>query len=94
MLFRSARLKDEISLYIETNGQLESLVTRYGLDYFPGNSTCEQASILEENVRLTKELAKLTSSKGKMSLADLLSKQRSPNIKHGLGYVPYAKKKT
>jgi hypothetical protein len=88
-----AKLKEEISLYIETNGQLESLVTRYGLDYYPNNSSCEQATILEENVRLTKELAKLTSSKGKMSLDDLLSKQRSLNNKYGLGYVPYAKKK-
>ena len=88
-----AKLKEEISLYIETNGQLESLVTRYGLDYFPNNSSCEQATILEENVRLTKELAKLTSSKGKMSLDDLLSKQRPLNNKYGLGYVPYAKKK-
>ena len=80
-------------LYIEINEHLESLVTKYGLDYFSKDSTCEQATILEENVRLTKELAKLTSSKGKMSLDDLLSKQRSPNNKHGLGYVPHAKKK-
>ncbi|MDO6739532.1 hypothetical protein, partial [Wenyingzhuangia sp. 2_MG-2023] len=50
-------------------------------------------TILEENVRLTKELDKLTSSKSKMSLDDLLSKQRSPKIKHGLGYIPYANKK-
>src|SRR3954466_15004308 len=28
-----------------------------------------------------------------MSSDDLLSKQRSPKIKHCLGYVPYAKKK-
>ena len=88
-----AKLKEEISLYIETNEYLESLVTKYGLDYYPKDSSCEQATILEENVRLTSELAKLTYSKGKMSLDYLLSKQRSPNNKHGLGYVPYAKKK-
>ena len=70
-----ANLKEEISRYIETNGQLESLVSKYGFDYYPNNSSCEQATILEENVRLTKELAKLTSSKGKMSLDDILSKQ-------------------
>ena len=78
---------------METNKHLESLITKYGLDYFPNDSICEQATIFEENVRLTKELAKLTSSKGKMSLDDLLSKQRSPYNKHGLGYVPYANKK-
>ena len=53
----------------------------------------KKATILEENVRLTKELAKLTSSKGKMSLDDILSKQRSPHNQGGLGYVPYATKK-
>ena len=92
-MLKNSKLKEKISLYIETNGQLESLVTRYGLDYFPNNSSCEQATILEENVRLTKERAKLTSSKGKMSLDDILSKQRSPHNQCGLGYVPYATKK-
>jgi DNA repair exonuclease SbcCD ATPase subunit len=93
ILEEHAKLKEEMSLYMETNKHLESLITKYGLDYFPNDSICEQATILEENVRLTKELAKLTSSKGKMSLDDLLSKQRSPYNKHGLGYVPYANKK-
>src|SRR4051794_8256419 len=88
-----AMLKEENSLYVETNVQLEALVTKYGLDYFPTSSTCENATILEENVRLNKELAKLTTSKNKMSLDDLLSKQRSNNKKHGLGYAPHAKKK-
>ena len=53
-----AKLKDEISLYVDTNQQLESLVTKYGLDYFPSDSSCEQAFILEENVRLKNELSK------------------------------------
>ncbi|KAK1650786.1 hypothetical protein QYE76_068591 [Lolium multiflorum] len=52
-----------------------------------------QASILEENVRLTKELAKFTTTKNKMGLDDLLSKQRSNNQKYGLGYVPKSHKK-
>src|SRR4051794_37524606 len=42
---------------------------------------------------LTKELAKLTSYKSKMSLDDLFSKQSLPKIKHGPGYIPYAKNK-
>jgi hypothetical protein len=69
------------------------LVTKYSLIYYPKDSTCEQATILEENVRLTKELAKFTTSKDKMSLDDLLSKQRSNNKKHGLGYNPKPQKK-
>ncbi|KAK1611757.1 hypothetical protein QYE76_035430 [Lolium multiflorum] len=53
----------------------------------------KQASILEENVRLTKELAKFTTAKNKMGLDDLLSKQRSNNQKFGLGYTPKSYKK-
>ncbi|KAK1695084.1 hypothetical protein QYE76_011781, partial [Lolium multiflorum] len=46
-----------------------------------------------ENVRLKKELAKFTTTKSKMGLDDLLSKQRSNNQKYGLGYVPKPYKK-
>ncbi|KAK1692144.1 hypothetical protein QYE76_008841 [Lolium multiflorum] len=67
------RLQEELSLHVETNAYLESLVTKYGLDYHPNESSCEQASILEENVRLTKELAKFTTAKNKMGLDDLLT---------------------
>ncbi|KAK1598821.1 hypothetical protein QYE76_017052, partial [Lolium multiflorum] len=87
------RLQEELSLHVETNTYLESLVTKYGLDYHPNESSCEQASILEENVRLTKELAKFTTAKNKMGLDDLLSKQRSNNQKYGLGYAPKPHKK-
>ncbi|KAK1627475.1 hypothetical protein QYE76_001790 [Lolium multiflorum] len=87
------RLQEELSLHVETNAYLESLVTKYGLDYHPNESSCEQASILEENVRLTKELAKFTTAKNKMGLDDLLSKQRSNNQKFGLGYVSKSHKK-
>ncbi|KAK1609775.1 hypothetical protein QYE76_033448 [Lolium multiflorum] len=81
------------NLYVETNAYLESLVTKYGLNYYPNDSACEQATILEENARLTKELAKFTTAKNKMGLDDLLSKQRSNNQKFGLGYVPKPYKK-
>ncbi|KAK1683949.1 hypothetical protein QYE76_044797 [Lolium multiflorum] len=87
------RLQEELSLHVETNAYLESLVTKYGLDYHPNESSCEQASILEENVRLTKELAKFTTAKNKMGLDGLLSKQRSNNQKFGLGYAPKSYKK-
>ncbi|KAK1666148.1 hypothetical protein QYE76_054307 [Lolium multiflorum] len=87
------RLKEELSLYVETNVYLESLVTKYGLNYYPNDSACEQATILEENARLTKELAKFTTAKNKMGLDDLLSKQRSNNQKFGLGYAPKPYKK-
>ncbi|KAK1631110.1 hypothetical protein QYE76_005425 [Lolium multiflorum] len=67
------RLQEELSLHVETNTYLESLVTKYGLNYHPNESSCEQATILEENVRLTKELAKFTTAKNKMGLDDLLT---------------------
>ncbi|KAK1652756.1 hypothetical protein QYE76_070561 [Lolium multiflorum] len=87
------RLQEELSLHVETNTYLESLVTKYGLNYYPNESACEQATTLEENVRLKKELAKFTTTKSKMGLDDLLSKQRSNNQKFGLGYVPKPYKK-
>ena len=58
------------------------------------NKSREKTVILEENVRLTNELKKLTASKSKMTLDDLLSKQRSPNNKTGLGYASYAYRKS
>ncbi|KAK1699138.1 hypothetical protein QYE76_015835 [Lolium multiflorum] len=87
------RLQEELSLHVETNTYLESLVTKYGLNYYPNESACEQATTLEENVRLKKELVKFTTTKSKMGLDDLLSKQRSNNQKYGLGYVPKPYKK-
>ncbi|KAK1670539.1 hypothetical protein QYE76_058698 [Lolium multiflorum] len=48
---------------------------------------------LSDPLLLTKELAKFTTSKNKMGLDDLLSKQRSNNKKYGLGYVPKPHKK-
>ncbi|KAK1605593.1 hypothetical protein QYE76_029266 [Lolium multiflorum] len=87
------RLQEELSLHVETNAYLGSLVTKYGLNYNPNESSCEQATILEENVRLTKELAKFTTAKNKMALDDLLSKQRSNNQKFGLVYVTKSYKK-
>ncbi|KAK1601292.1 hypothetical protein QYE76_018137, partial [Lolium multiflorum] len=87
------RLQEELSLHVETNTYLKSLVTKYGLNYYPNESACEHATTLEENVRLKKELAKFTTTKNKMGLDDLLSKQRSNNQKYGLGYVPKPYKK-
>ncbi|KAK1628874.1 hypothetical protein QYE76_003189 [Lolium multiflorum] len=64
-----------------------------GMQLASPESACEQATILEENARLTKELAKFTTVKNKMELDDLLSKQRSNNQKNGLGYAPKPYKK-
>ncbi|KAK1607550.1 hypothetical protein QYE76_031223 [Lolium multiflorum] len=86
-------LQEELSLHVDTNTYLESLVTKYGLNYYPNESACEQATTLEENVRLKKELAKFTTTKNKMGLDDLLSKKRSNNQKYGLGYDPKPYKK-
>ncbi|KAK1648978.1 hypothetical protein QYE76_066783 [Lolium multiflorum] len=87
------RLQEELSLHVEKTTYLESLVSKYGLNYHPNESSCEQATILEENVRLKKELVKFTTTKNKMGLDDLLSKKRSNNQKHGLGYAPKPYKK-
>ncbi|KAK1629806.1 hypothetical protein QYE76_004121 [Lolium multiflorum] len=93
LVVEHVRLQEELSLHIETNTYLESLVTKYGLNYYPNESACEQATTLEENVRLKKELSKFTTTKNKMGLDDLLSKQRSNNQKYGLGYDPKPYKK-
>ena len=55
-------------------------------------STCDHANIIEENARLKDELAKSSSPQSKLSLNELLSKQRSNNGKEGLGYGAKAKK--
>jgi hypothetical protein len=89
-----ATLKEELSLYVETNKEIEATIVKYGLNPYALDINCEKAVILEENVRLTKELEKLTASKSKMTLDDLLSKQRSPKNKTGLGYASYANRKS
>ena len=92
IIVENAKFKEEISLYVETNEQLEAVIAKYGLNYFPTSSSCNIANTLEENVRLKNELAKFSPPKNNMSLDDLLSKQRSNNKKVGLGYVCKAKK--
>ncbi|KAK1667194.1 hypothetical protein QYE76_055353 [Lolium multiflorum] len=63
------------------------------IDKNVASSSTSFTTTLEENVRLKKELAKFTTTKNNMGLDDLLSKQRSNNQKHGLGYVPKPYKK-
>ena len=79
LIAEHANLKEEISLYIETNDYLEYLVTKYGLDYYPSSSTCEQATILEENARLKNELAKSSMAQCENALDKILSIQRRGN---------------
>jgi hypothetical protein len=55
-------------------------------------SSCAHASIIEENARLTYELAKSTIPIGGKNFNDLLSSQRSNNDKMGLGFVSKKKK--
>jgi hypothetical protein len=55
--------------------------------------SCDHANIIEENDRLKDELAKSTIPIGEKNLNDLLSSQRSNNVKTGLGYISRAKKK-
>jgi hypothetical protein len=56
-------------------------------------SSCDHANIIEENTRLKDELAKSTIPIGENNLNDLLSNQRSNNVKTILGYVSKANKK-
>ncbi|KAK1665198.1 hypothetical protein QYE76_053357 [Lolium multiflorum] len=84
-------LKSEYSLLSKSNEQLQIRLASYDV---PSSSTpsCDHANIIEENARLKDELAKASSPQSKLSLDDLLSKQRSNNGKEGLGYNAKAKK--
>ncbi|KAK1618138.1 hypothetical protein QYE76_023655 [Lolium multiflorum] len=84
-------LKSEYSLLSKSNEQLQIRLASYDV---PSSSTpsCDHANIIEENARLKDELAKASSPQSKLSLDDLLSKQRSNNGKEGLGYGAKAKK--
>ncbi|KAK1696173.1 hypothetical protein QYE76_012870 [Lolium multiflorum] len=84
-------LKSEYSLLSKSNEQLQIRLASYDV---PSSSTpsCDHANIIEENARLKDELAKASSPQNKLSLDDLLSKQRSNNGKEGLGYNAKAKK--
>ncbi|KAK1698575.1 hypothetical protein QYE76_015272 [Lolium multiflorum] len=84
-------LKSEYSLLSKSNEQLQIRLASYDV---PSSSTpsCDHANIIEENARLKDELAKASSPQSKLSLNDLLSKQRSNNGKEGLGYNAKAKK--
>ncbi|KAK1693320.1 hypothetical protein QYE76_010017 [Lolium multiflorum] len=84
-------LKSEYSLLSKSNEQLQIRLASYDV---PSSSTpsCDHANVIEENARLKDELAKASSPQSKLSLDDLLSKQRSNNGKEGLGYNAKAKK--
>ncbi|KAK1616300.1 hypothetical protein QYE76_021817 [Lolium multiflorum] len=84
-------LKSEYTLLSKSNEQLQIRLASYDV---PSSSTssCDHANVIEENARLKDELAKASSPQSKLSLDDLLSKQRSNNGKEGLGYNAKAKK--
>ncbi|KAK1630064.1 hypothetical protein QYE76_004379 [Lolium multiflorum] len=84
-------LKSEYTLLSKSFEQLQIRLASYDV---PSSSTplCDHANIVEENARLKDELAKASSPQSKLSLDDLLSKQRSNNGKEGLGFNAKAKK--
>ncbi|KAK1605255.1 hypothetical protein QYE76_028928 [Lolium multiflorum] len=84
-------LKSEYTLLSKSCEQLQIRLASYDV---PSSSTpsCDHANVIEENTRLKDELAKASSPQSKLSLDDLLSKQRSNNGKEGLGYGAKAKK--
>ena len=93
LIKENANLKEDNSILVETNEELEAIIKKHGLSYYPTSSLCDVSKTLEENVMLRKELDKLGSPKHAMTLDDLLSNQRSYNNKQGLGYVSKTKKK-
>ena len=84
-------LKSEYSLLSKSYEQLQIRLAKYDVPS-SSTSTCDHANIVEENARLKDELAKASSPQSKLSLDDLLSKQRSNNGKEGLGYNAKANK--
>ena len=83
-------LKSEYSLLSKSYEQLQIRLASFDI---PSSSisSCDHANIIEENARLKDELAKASSPQSKLSLDDLLSKQRSNNGKEGIGYKAKAK---
>ncbi|KAK1607124.1 hypothetical protein QYE76_030797 [Lolium multiflorum] len=82
-------LESEYTLLSKSYEQLQIRLASYDV---PSSSTpCDHANVIEENARLKDELAKASSPQSKLSLDDLLSKQRSNNGKEGLGYNTKAK---
>ncbi|KAK1679077.1 hypothetical protein QYE76_039925 [Lolium multiflorum] len=76
-------LKSENSILSKYNEQLQIRLAKYDV---PSSSTpsCDHANLIEENARLKDELAKTSTPQSKLSLDDLLSKQRSNNGKESI----------
>jgi hypothetical protein len=85
-------LENEFSNLTKLHEQLQIQLTKVDM---PCSSTsfCGHANIVEENARLKDELAKASIPIGEKNLNDLLSNQRSNNLKEGLGYVAKKRKK-
>ena len=84
-------MKSEHSLISKSTEQLQIRLAKYDVPS-SSTSTCDHANIIEENARLKDELAKASSPQSKLSLDDLLSKQRSNNGKEGIGFISKTKK--
>jgi hypothetical protein len=67
-------------------------LTKYDV-HSSSTSSSHHANIIEENTRLKNDLAKSSIPIGEKNLNDLLSNQRSNNVKTRLSYVSKAKKK-
>ena len=50
LIKENANLKEDNSLLVETNEELEAVIKKYGLKYNPIDSLCDVAKTLEENV--------------------------------------------
>ena len=71
--------------------ELQTRLSKYDIAS-SSNSSNNHTNLVEENARLTAELAKSSSFQGKNIIDDLLRNQRSNNGKEGIGFVSKAKK--
>ena len=54
LIKENANLKEDNSILVETNEELEAVIKKYGLSHYPTSSLCDIAKTLEENVILRK----------------------------------------
>jgi hypothetical protein len=86
-------MKSEHSILTKSHEQLQIQLTKNDVPS-SSTSTCDHANNIEENARLTDELAKSTIPISEKKLNDILSKQKAFNDKTGTGFVSKKKKKT
>jgi prefoldin subunit 5 len=86
-------LESEHSILTKSREQLQNQLTKNG-EPSSSTSSCNHANIIEENTKLKDEFAKSTIPIGEKNLNDLLSNQRSNNVKPDLAMSPRKRRRT